>query len=301
MPASHQAGFARRRLFPPAAACLLAAGALAGDAAAGPATSWYALRVQPILDRHCVSCHGPEKVRAELRLDSYAALHRGGAGGAVVQPGQPERSELLRRVTLPADHDDVMPSDGKPLLAPEQTGVLARWIKAGASPEAPPPPGEEPPAVAALRPAAPDYRPFLPRLAALQEEFGVRLVPVSQQPTDGLILRTVSAPARVDDAVLARIAASEIAPLIVDAELARTRVSDAALPALARFPNLARLDLARTAVTSTALGALAPLARLRSLNLAGTRIDATARDRLRQLPALEQLHVFGTPLADASP
>lgn len=132
-----------------------------------PPHSWFALRVQPILDRHCVSCHGPEKMRGELRLDTFTALQRGGAEGAVVQAGRPEESELYRRVTLPADHDDVMPPDGKTLLTPEQTGVLARWIKAGASPANPPPPGEEPPAVAAAVAAAPDYRPLRARMNAL--------------------------------------------------------------------------------------------------------------------------------------
>lgn len=270
-------------------------------AAVVPPHSWFAVRVQPILDRHCVSCHGPEKVRGELRLDTFAALQRGGAEGAVVHAGRPEESELYRRVTLPADHDDVMPPDGKKRLTPEQTGALARWIKAGASAAEPLPPGEEPPVVAAAVAAAPDYRPWRARMTAFEQELGIRLAPVSQQPADGLILRTASGPGRVDDAVLARLADSELAPLIVDAELARTRVTDRAMPALARFPHLVRLDLAHTAVTSNALAALVPLTKLRSLNLVGTGVDATARDILRKIPTLQHVYAYGTPLADAPP
>src|SRR5258708_5736281 len=44
--------------------------------------SFYALRVAPLLDSHCTGCHGGKLQKAQLRLDSFAAVMRGGRHGA---------------------------------------------------------------------------------------------------------------------------------------------------------------------------------------------------------------------------
>jgi uncharacterized membrane protein len=99
----------------------------------GPAATLYAARIQPILQKSCVSCHGPAKVRGGLRLDTYAALMAGGEDGPVVLPWRPEDSDLIRRITLPPDDDDFMPSNGRNLLTADQIQLLERWVGAGAS------------------------------------------------------------------------------------------------------------------------------------------------------------------------
>ncbi|MBM3854581.1 MAG: hypothetical protein FJ399_15760, partial [Verrucomicrobia bacterium] len=97
-------------------------------------TTFYQARVAPILERHCVSCHGPEKQKAGLRLDSFEALMKGAESGPVVVAGEAKRSELLRRITLPVTDEEVMPGDGKPLLSREEIANLERWVRDGASP-----------------------------------------------------------------------------------------------------------------------------------------------------------------------
>ena len=64
--------------------------------------SFYARHIYPIFDANCVVCHGEEKVKGGLRLDTYDRLMRGGKEGAVIIPGKPERSILLERITLPS-------------------------------------------------------------------------------------------------------------------------------------------------------------------------------------------------------
>src|SRR6266481_3860912 len=59
--------------------------------------------VRPILVEKCQSCHGPTKQRGGLRLDSQAGLLKGGDSGAVVVPGQPDKSLLLRAVRHEAE------------------------------------------------------------------------------------------------------------------------------------------------------------------------------------------------------
>lgn len=268
-------------------------------AAAEP--TFYQARVAPIFDRHCAGCHGEKKQKAALRLDSLEAIVRGSEDGAVIKPGDLKGSELVRRINLPADDEEVMPSDGKPLLSRDEIKILELWVAGGASatktladyPGAPVPPRPKPAALA----LAPDWRPRTAEIAALEKATGVRLVPRSQVPTDGLVLRTASAPLRCDDAVLKRL--SPIAALIVDAELARTKVSDAGLEALAAFENLRALDLTRTAITSAGVGALARLKNLETLNLTGTPVDDAGVAKLKALPSLRRLWLFGTKASGA--
>jgi hypothetical protein len=120
----------------------------------------------------------------------------------------------------------------------------------------------------------------------------VRLVPRSRNPEDGLILRTVSAPERCDDVAVARL--KVIGSLIVDAELARTKVTDTGLKTLATFSNLRAVDLAHTAVTSAGVPILARLSRLQSLNLTATAVDDAGVAELRRKQTLKRLYLFET-------
>lgn len=96
-------------------------------------------QVKPLLERRCVSCHGPEKVKGGLRLDSREAVLRGGDNGPALVPGRPGDSLLLQAV-LHTRADLEMPPKDK--LSPGEVQVLERWIRAGAvwvQPEPPAP------------------------------------------------------------------------------------------------------------------------------------------------------------------
>jgi len=97
--------------------------------------SFYARHIYPTFNAKCVVCHGEQKVKGGLRVDSYDLLMRGGTSGAVIIPGKPERSILLERITLPPDHKKFMPGEGKPPLMPEEIAWIRAWIAQGASPE----------------------------------------------------------------------------------------------------------------------------------------------------------------------
>jgi mono/diheme cytochrome c family protein len=101
-------------------------------AAGGPATV-YSARIQPLFDHSCVSCHGPDKVKGGLRLDTYARLMRGGEDGPAVEPWLPAKSELVRRITLTSEDDDFMPSNNKNVLTAAEVRLIQQWIAAGAS------------------------------------------------------------------------------------------------------------------------------------------------------------------------
>jgi uncharacterized membrane protein len=259
-------------------------------------TSFYAMRVQPIFNQKCVLCHNTEKFKGKLRLDSYEHVMLGGKDGPVISPRELGKSEMYRRITLSPDSKDFMPAEGKPSLSPDEEKIIGVWITAGATTHIP----EE--AIQGLgqateeRKAAPpltaDYRPHLKTIKDLEASLGIRIVPRSQNPTDGLILRTVSAPERCTDETLAALA--PVGNLIVDAELARTKVTDKGMQSLANFSNLRFLDLSDTAVTSVGANELVKLEKLESLNLTQTRVTHDAAAELQSKPALKHLYLFET-------
>ena len=105
-------------------------------AVAWPATTLgegpdFATSVWPILEDHCLECHGAKQSYSNFRLDSPAAIRRGGELGDVLAPGEAEKSEIYRRASLPQDDLDFMPVDNEPLSG-EQLNVLRGWIEAGA-------------------------------------------------------------------------------------------------------------------------------------------------------------------------
>ena len=118
---------------------LLAALALAGAApvpARGAAASApppaqppsYAHDIAPLFARWCVSCHGADEMQGGLRLDTLAAIMRGGDAGPAVIPGDPEGSLLLAKVER--RHRPSMPPRRRlPASAVER---LRAWIAAGA-------------------------------------------------------------------------------------------------------------------------------------------------------------------------
>jgi Protein of unknown function (DUF1553)/Protein of unknown function (DUF1549)/Planctomycete cytochrome C len=90
--------------------------------------------IRPILSQNCIFCHGPDdKAReADLRLDQEedAKLNRGGY--KVIEPGQPEKSLLLKRI-LSKDPVEVMPPPRLHReLSASQIELLTEWIRQGA-------------------------------------------------------------------------------------------------------------------------------------------------------------------------
>ncbi len=89
--------------------------------------AFFTVRIEPVLKEHCWRCHGPEKQRGGLRLDSREAVVRGGRT-QVVHLGQPEHSKLIDAVNY-EDADVQMPPAG--ILPAQQRADLARWVLLG--------------------------------------------------------------------------------------------------------------------------------------------------------------------------
>jgi len=87
--------------------------------------------VRPLLELHCVKCHGSDKQKGGLRLDTLGQALKGGDSGTALAKGDPAKSLLLERISLAANHDDIMPPKGDP-LKPAEIEILQKWITDGA-------------------------------------------------------------------------------------------------------------------------------------------------------------------------
>ena len=83
--------------------------------------------VYQVLRRSCCECHGHEKQEGGLRLDEKVSVFE----SSVIDAGNPDASELVRRIELPKNHDEVMPVIGDPLTKRE-VSAIREWIASGA-------------------------------------------------------------------------------------------------------------------------------------------------------------------------
>ena len=91
----------------------------------------YEKAIAPILTQKCVSCHGPDKVKGKLQLQSPALIIKGGKDGNILNSIQNEEALLLQRIHLPNADEKHMPPDGKLQLTLEELTLLSKWVKAG--------------------------------------------------------------------------------------------------------------------------------------------------------------------------
>jgi hypothetical protein len=97
---------------------------LAGDA-------FFEAKIRPVLVKHCYGCHSDESKKAKggLKVDTRAALLKGGDSGAAVVPKSVEKSLLVKAIAY-QDKSMQMPPDGK--LPDSVINDFKKWIEMGA-------------------------------------------------------------------------------------------------------------------------------------------------------------------------
>ena len=165
--------------------------------AADPATKspdpkvlqFFEQKIRPLLISKCIECHGPEKQKAGLRLDSDHALRTGGDAGSLISETDPLASLLLEVVSYKGDLK--MPPKSK--LSDAEIADLTAWVKQGAQWPAEPAPVGEKPAPGAFT-ITPEQRAFWafqsisdPALPAVRQEAWI------QSPLDRFILSELEA------------------------------------------------------------------------------------------------------------
>jgi uncharacterized membrane protein len=283
--------------------------AAANSSKADPAT-FYGARIQPVFAGHCVACHGPNKHKAKLRLDSYDAVMRGGSHGPVIKAGVPKESELFHRITLPQTDDDFMP-ENKRALAAGDVRLIELWISSGASGTQPVdaikdvPSSATSPAVAEVtfeeidpEAVAKQRASLAPMVVQLQKRFP-NIVDYESRASADIVLSASWMGAKFDDDELAALAA--LGERIVIADLSNTAITDRSASAIAAMRHLRILHLMRTKITDVTMQSLGSLDQLESLSIFDTPVTAAALPAISHLPKLRHIYAGGTKISvDAS-
>jgi uncharacterized membrane protein len=270
------------------------------------ANTFYGARVAPIFAARCITCHGPHKHRANLRLDSYVSLMRGGKNGPVVRAGNVQASDLFRRITLSPDHDDFMPKEGKRPLSAGQVKLIELWIAAGASGTLPAdaikaaPAASASPAVAEvifdeIDPSAVKHlrAGIAPSVAEMQRRFPNILEYASRNSAD-LHLNASILGTKFGDSDLAVL--EPLAERITVADFSRTAITDRSVNAIASMKRLTVLRLMQTRITDTTVQGLGALDQLESLSVFDTRVTPAVLPTIARLPKLAHFYVGQTAI-----
>jgi hypothetical protein len=259
--------------------------------------------IQPILQNTCIKCHGPEKQKGGLRLDSRAAVLKGGKDGEVINLNHADKSDLYRRITLEPGSDDIMPSKGDPLTK-AQTDLIRDWINQGAvwpenavfATEAKPAETSEAPAPVSVFDKMPAIKPTAaePGAIAKIEALGVAVRPIAMN----MNWREANFHAAGTNVTDATVAPLKDIVTVVDLNLAGTKITDAALQNLKGLTNLVDLHLEHTKITDAGLANLKGLANLSYLNLFDTPISDKGLAELKGLKNLQHLYVWQTKVTE---
>jgi len=269
----------------------------------GPAT-FYGARIQPVFANHCVTCHGRNKHKANLRLDSFEAAMHGGKHGPVIKAGDIKGSELFRRITLPQSDDDFMPAERRPLSASD-VSLIEHWITAGASgtigSDAIHDSGPTNASVAEV--SFPDSDPgtvakeragIASILAPLQQRLPNVLDYQARSSAD-IVVNAAWMQAKFGDDDVASLA--PLADRIVAADYSNTAITDASAHGIASMKHLRVLKLMHTHLTDAGVQSLSSLNELESLSLFDTPVTAAALAPLARLPKLQRIYVSGTRIS----
>ena len=255
----------------------------------------FGKQIQPLLQETCIKCHGPEKQKGKLRLDSKDAAMKGGKDGAVIVAGNAEKSELYRRITLAKGDDDLMPNEGDPLTK-EQTDLVKEWINQGAEwPESLASKPSEPSNPLAGLPA--DFKPGPGEAGASAKlaQLGVDIRPIAMN------LHWTEANFRPQGTSITDTVISPVKDLksLTDLNLANTKITDAGLAALEGLTYLTRLHLELTPITDAGLAHLKNLTNLDYLNLYGTLVTDAGLEQLKGLRHLKHVYLWQTKVTEA--
>jgi hypothetical protein len=260
---------------------------------------FYTDVVKPVFEARCYSCHGESKQKGKLRLDSPELIMKGGKNGKVIEPGNPEESDLVQRLDLPVDDEDHMPPKEKKQLTDQEKKLISLWVASGAD--------------------------FLKKMTELVDEKkmnemmmwgrsdvvtledsdvaapdqdiitklteqGVAISPISKG-SNFLQANFVSVPTEAEALLMAL---KPLAENIVSLKLTGTAVEN--LSAIVDFKNLSNLNLSGTRIKDDALDHVVKCKSLTTLNLEGTAVSVSGVQKLKACEKLRHLNLYNTSI-----
>jgi len=263
--------------------------------------------VKPIFETRCYSCHGPNKQKGRLRMDDEQALMKGGKDGKVIEPGNADKSEMIRRLMLPVDNEDHMPPREKPQPTEGQIALLHWWINNGADfskkVKELQQPAQIKPVLLALQQAPETKKDFtaVPTTpvekadTAIIEKLkakGIVVLPVAQN-SNYLSANFVTHTSIGNEELQLLLSLKK---QLIWLKMSYTNLDDSHATAIGELKNLTRLSLDHTNITDAGINSLKTLSNLQYLNLVATKITAQGILQLKGLEKLQSMFLYQTPV-----
>jgi len=277
----------------------------------GAPGTFYGARIQPVFAQHCITCHGRNKHKANLRLDNFESLMRGGKHGLVIKAGDSKGSELFHRITLPVSDDDFMPPDNRRPVSASDMKLIERWIAAGASGTQAVDAIKDVPSHSVSQPAvevafteiddaavAKKRADLADVVAQLQKKFP-NIVDYQSRGSDEIVINASWKGSKFGDNDMAALA--PLAARIVAMDLSSTSITDKSATALAAVKHLRSLRLMHTKVGDATVQALSSLDQLEFLSLFDTAVTPSALSSLAKLPKLRRVYAGETKISAGAP
>lgn len=278
----------------------------------------YDSLIQPVFVAKCQECHGPNKSKGKLQLHTKEDFLRGGtgAGSEIIVKGSADESELIYRITLPADDDEAMPpmedkEHYNPITA-EELIVMKEWIKLGASFDLlvsdlndesvksaihvfKNMPKKIISKSIALQPKLPSVSKADPIALEKIRKAGILAMPIAQN-TNAIYVNASYAGKKFTDNNLKLL--EPISDQLLWINLARTGVTDKGIASLANHKLLTRLHLENTSISDLSSIHISKLLNLEYLNLYGTNLTDDSLNNLKKLKKLKKIFLWGTKITD---
>lgn len=262
--------------------------------------------ISPMMNSKCTSCHNDGKKKGDLLLTSYSNMMKGGENGEVIIPSDIEASELFRRITLPEEHDDFMPSEGKRPLSEQEIAIIEWWIASGAP--------------SAGRVTELDSEKKI--IATINSYLGLgknnylnREIPeadksiIDSLQNQGFVINRLMKDNYFLDANFSlserTITTGDFQILLglkeqlIWLDLSNSGVKDEHLEKIGQLENLVKLDLSGNEITDDEIQYLEKLKNLESLNLYNTKVSEGLLGMLSKLTRLKKIYLWQTEINDS--
>jgi len=261
------------------------------------------------LQSKCVECHGANKQKGKLRLDEVQWIEKGGKSGSTLVKGDPDNSEMIKRILLDDNDEHHMPPKKNSQLNESEKNILAWWVKSGASFDA---------TVETLtlnENIQKDLEIFKQSLGNKNKELRTR---TTVAPADEKILHSlrsagwVISPISLGDNHL-RISGfnlessidsalsllSGIRDQVIELRLGKTGLTDESLKQISSLINIEKLWLNNNNITDAGISSIKALKHLEYLNVSYTRITVNGLKQMISIPNLKSIYASGTTINNA--